>query len=143
MKLKLLISALAACTILTAPALADDRKKGKRGGSQAQSTSIAAGEARAGRQGASARGVGASQAMTGRTRNTRCVPSTAATNTNGAVFTSRRSGSAAVSTSGTAAGSGTANSSSEGEVFSSTDKQGSQADGYGNSQASATASTRC
>lgn len=152
MKLKLAISAIAACTLMSSAALADGPKNKNKQRSSAES--VSAGVAAAGPQGAVAGGVAASrveQRQMNRNRNrgemsqrstARCVPGTASTSTSGAVFTDRRTGSAAINTNGTASGSGTVRSNSEGEVFSSTDRQGSQADAYGNSTAVAREPTR-
>jgi len=105
----------------------------------------AAGVAGADRNGAVAGGVsmGQSQAAQHRNRGHRrgqaqtTAPSSVSTNTNGAVYTTRRSGSAAISTQGSATGPGSVSSSSEGDVYSSTTRQGSDADAYGNSTATA------
>jgi hypothetical protein len=51
--------------------------------------------------------------------------------------TTRRGGAAAIDTRGMARGDGAVQSSSEGEVFSSTTRDGSDADAYGRSDASA------
>ena len=59
------------------------------------------------------------------------------TSTEARVFTSRRYGAAAVNTRGEARASGTAWSSSEGDVYSRTDVDGSEADAYGRSEAEA------
>lgn len=150
MKLKLAISAIAACALMGGTAMAEGPKHHKKhqNKDRASAASVAGGVAAAGPRGAVAAGAAGSEVMrerAGRTRtgNVLCVPGTASTSTNGAVFTSRRSGSAAINTNGTAAGSGTVSSSSEGEVFSSTDRQGSQADAFGNSTATAERSRRC
>lgn len=163
MKLKLAISAIAACALMGGTAMADGPKHKKhqnkdqhqsenqnqdQNKDRASAASVAGGVAAAGPRGAVAAGAAGNQVMrerSGRTRtgNVVCVPGTASTSTNGAVFTSRKSGSAAISTNGTAAGSGTVSSSSEGEVFSSTDRSGSQADAFGNSTATAERSRRC
>ena len=156
MKLKLAISAIAACALMGGTAMADSPKHKKhhnKGQHQSQNkdrasaASVAGGVAAAGPRGAVAAGAAGNQVMRERsgrgTANVACVPGTASTSTNGAVFTSRRSGSAAINTNGTAAGSGTVSSSSEGEVFSSTDRTGSQADAFGNSTATAERSRRC
>lgn len=155
MKIKLAISALAACTLMSGAALADSPQKKK---TQSSSESGAGGVAVAGPNGAGAGGVAASRAQTremkrDQRRNKRggqqamtssraCVPGTASTSTNGAVYTDRRTGSASIATNGTASGDGTVRSSSEGEVYSSTDKTGSQADAYGTSTAVAREPTR-
>ena len=148
MKLKLAISAIAACALMSGTAMADGPKnKRHQNKERASSASVAGGVAAAGPRGAVAGGAAGNQVMRERsgrsTANVACVPGTASTSTNGAAYTSRRSGSAAISTNGTAAGSGTVSSSSEGEVYSSTDRQGSQADAYGNSTATAERSRRC
>ena len=149
MKLKLAISAIAACALMGGTAMADGPKNKKhQNKDRASAASVAGGVAAAGPRGAVAGGAAGNQVMRDRSGSTRtgavaCVPGTASTSTNGAVYTSRRSGSAAINTSGTAAGSGTVSSSSEGDVYSSTDRQGSQADAYGNSTATAQNSRRC
>jgi hypothetical protein len=148
MKLKLAISAIAACALMGGTAMADGPKNKKhQNKDRASAASVAGGVAAAGPRGAVAGGGAGNQVMRERsgrgTANVACVPGTASTSTNGAVYTSRRSGSAAINTSGTAAGSGAVSSSSEGEVYSSTDRQGSQADAYGNSTATADRSRRC
>lgn len=63
--------------------------------------------------------------------------SEAATSTTGVAVTTRRGGAAAIDTRGMARGDGSVQSSSEGEVFSSTTRDGSDADAYGRSDASA------
>jgi hypothetical protein len=149
MKIKLAISTIAACALIGGTAMAEGPKSKKhQNRDRAAAASVSGGVAAAGPRGAVAGGAAGSQAMrdtSGRTRSGRvlCVPGTASTSTSGAVYTDRRSGSAAINTNGTAAGSGTVTSSSEGEVYSSTDRSGSQADAYGNSTAGATASRRC
>lgn len=147
MKLKLAISAVAACTLMSGAAMADGPKN-KQNKDRASSSSAAGGVAAAGPGGAVAGGAAGSQATRERSgrmsnRNVVCVPGTASTSTNGAVYTDRRTGSAAINTNGTASGSGAVSSSSEGEVYSSTDRNGSQADAYGNSTATAQPSRRC
>jgi hypothetical protein len=142
MNLKIAIATLAACTMLTGTALADSPKHNKKQNrGQATSTSVTGGVTAAGPNGAVAGGVSGAQGTTqtsDRNRRTRMqAPSTASTNTSGAVYTTRDSGSAAINTGGAASGSGAVRSSSEGEVYSSTDRQGSEADAYGNSEAEA------
>jgi hypothetical protein len=61
----------------------------------------------------------------------------ASTSTVGAAVTTRRGGAAAIDTRGTASGTGAVRSSSEGEVYSSTTRDGSDADAYGRSEAEA------
>lgn len=66
----------------------------------------------------------------------------AATSTTGAAITTRRGGAAAIDTRGYARGDGAVRSESEGEVFSSTNRNGSEADAYGFSRAEADEPTR-
>lgn len=61
----------------------------------------------------------------------------ASTSTVGAAITTRRGGAAAIDTRGQAYGTGAVRSSSEGEVYSSTTRDGSDADAYGRSEAEA------
>jgi hypothetical protein len=61
----------------------------------------------------------------------------ASTSTTGSAYTTRRSGAAEIDTRGQASGPGAVSSSSEGDVYSSTDRDGSQADAYGTSDANA------
>lgn len=61
----------------------------------------------------------------------------ASTSTVGAAVSTRRGGAAAIDTRGQARGQGAVRSSSEGEVFSSTTRDGSDADAYGRSEAEA------
>lgn len=151
MKLKLAISAIAACALMGAPAVAGPKNKKQQERSSA--SSAAGGVAAAGPRGAVAGGAAGSQTSQERTSGkraqtgshpmaTRCAPGSASTSTTGAVYTGRRSGSAAINTNGSASGSGTVRSTSEGEVYSSTTRQGSDADAYGNSTAVARESTR-
>jgi hypothetical protein len=151
MKFKLAISALAACTLMSGAALADAPQKKNKNQNQSSSGSVAGGVAVAGPDGAGAAGVAGSRAQNRQmqrqhrkhgnsgqqamTTQRACVPGTASTSTTGAAYTDRRTGSASIATNGTASGDGTVRSSSEGEVYSSTDKTGSQADAYGNSTA--------
>jgi len=141
MKLKSVITAIAAGTILSSTSFAYQT-----------SQSGAGGVAAAGPNGAVAGGGAASKAEAQKQRKMRkhkksgdgqhqtsarraCVPGTASTSTSGAVYTDRNSGSAGMTTSGTASGDGTVRASSEGDVYSSTDQHGSTAEGYGNSTA--------
>lgn len=66
----------------------------------------------------------------------------ASTSTTGAAVTTRRGGAAAIDTRGYARGDGAVRSESEGEVFSSTTRDGSDADAYGFSRAEADEPTR-
>lgn len=150
MKLKLALSAIAACSLVTGAALAEAQSSSAGSG--------AGGVAAAGPRGSVAGGVAVSKAEQRQQQRkarkhsgqqgqqamstTRCVPGTASTSTTGAVYTDRNAGSAAINTNGTASGSGTVRSSSEGDVYSSTDRSGSQADAYGNSTAVAREPTR-
>lgn len=153
MKFKLALSAIAACTLMSGAAVADVQKN-KDNKERVSARSGSAGVANAGPRGATAAGVSASEAqqtrqerrrgndrmMNDRRMNDRadrraCTPGTASTSTTGAVFTDRRSGSAAIDTRGTASGDGTVRSSSDGEVYSSTDRRGSTADAFGTSSA--------
>lgn len=139
MKIKYAIAALAATTMLSGAAIADNPRDKKKNRSAA--TSVSGGVAEAGPRGARAGGVTAAQSAREMERRQRrgemSNPSAASTSTTGAVYTDRRRGSAAISTQGSATGDGSVRSSSEGEVFSSTDRQGSQADAYGVSEAEA------
>ena len=135
------IPALAAALLMSTAATATPEKKQDRR-DRGSSTSVAGGAAGANRDGAVAGGVGASQGTVSRDqrrnqRNGVQAPNSAATSTSGAVFTTRRSGAAAVNTNGTATGAGSVRSSSQGDVFSSTNQNGSEADGFGNSDAEA------
>lgn len=149
MKLKLAISTFAAVALMSGTAMADGpkNKKQNKERDRASAASVAGGVAAAGPRGAVAGGGAGNRVMRDRSgrmmRGDNCVPGTASTSTNGAVYTSRRSGSAAINSSGTAAGSGAVSSSSEGEVYSQTDRNGSQADAYGNSTATSAPSRRC
>lgn len=157
MKLKLALSAIAACTLMSGAALADAPQQQTTNNSA--SGSAAGGVAGAGPNGAGAAGAAGSGAQTrqerrqarkadrnngGQQMSSRraCVPGTASTSTTGAAYTDRRTGSASIATNGTASGDGTVRSTSEGEVYSSTDREGSQADAYGNSTAAAREPTR-
>lgn len=145
MKLNFAIPVIAASMIFTSAAMADTPDKKKSRPDRATSTSVSGGVAAAGRDGAVAGGVGASQADVQRQNRQRRrmngdqiqAPSSAATSTTGAVYTGRRSGAAAINTNGAASGPGSVSSSSQGDVYSSTDRNGSEADAYGNSDANA------
>ena len=145
---KFAVPVIAASMIFSGAAMADgpDNKKNQNRPDRASSTSVSGGVAAAGPNGAVAGGVGASQADVQRqnrqqrraNRNGQVeVPSSAATSTTGAVFTNRRSGSAAINTNGATSGAGSVSSSSQGDVFSSTDRDGSEADASGSSDAQA------
>lgn len=153
MKLKLVISAIAACTLMSGTALADGPKKHKKHNqatSQSSARGVAAGVAAAGPGGAVAGGGAASETMQRSTRRgggqamatSRCAPGTTATNVAGATYSDRSRSSAAGTSSATASGSGTNQSSSTLEAGTYADKQGS--DGYvaGTADAVARESTR-
>lgn len=148
MNIKFAFPVIAASMIFSGAAMANgpDKKQKQDRSDRGSSTSVSGGVAAAGSDGAVAGGVAASQAdvqrqnrQQRRANRDRQVqaPSSAATSTTGAVFTSRRNGSAAINTNGTASGAGSVSSSSEGDVFSSTDRRGSEADAYGSSDARA------
>jgi hypothetical protein len=115
MRIKHAIAALAACTMLSGAAVAfdgprdDDRRAHAKGKSHNQ----------------------AQQDRRDRRANS------ASTSTTGVAVTTRRGGAAAIDTRGTATGQGAVRSSSEGEVYSSTTRDGSDADAYGRSEAEA------
>ena len=139
MRIKYVIAALAATTMLGTGALADDGPKHKKKNRSA-ATSVSAGAAAADRRGAVAGGISAAQStreMRRARRGEAGTPSAVSTNTTGAVYTDRRHGSAAISTQGSATGDGSVRSSSEGEVYSSTTRRGSEADAWGVSEAEA------
>lgn len=138
MKLKYAVSAIAATMLMNGAAVADDGPKNKKQNRNA-ATSVSGGVAAADRRGAAAGGLSAAQSTRDARMNRRGMegPNAASTSTTGAVYTDRRRGSAAINTTGSATGSGAVRSSSEGEVYSSTDRQGSQADAYGVSDAEA------
>lgn len=115
-----------------------------------QTTTATGGVTGAGRDGAVAGGVSVGQSVSQQRRNRNAnrnrrnqqqeqmtVPSSTSTSTQGSVYTTRRSGAAAISTQGSASGPGTVSSSSEGDVYSRTDRTGSEADAYGRSDAQA------
>jgi hypothetical protein len=145
MNMKFALSAMAAATLISGAAYAEV---------QTSAGSGAGGVSASGQNGTVAGGVAASQTRRDMRRqgrqnqqsmqrgSTQCLPGTASTSTTGSVYTDRRTGTAGIATNGTASGSGTVRSSSEGEVYSSTDRTGSQADAYGNSTAVAREPTR-
>lgn len=143
MKLKLAIPALAASMLISGAALADDGPRGKNK-NRSSATTVTGGVTAAGPNGAVAGGAAATQAEIMQQRRDRrairgqvSLPNQATTSTSGSVYTDRRTGSAAINTNGAASGDGSVRSSSEGEVFSSTTRDGSQADAYGVSEAEA------
>jgi len=150
MKIKYAIAAIAATTMMSGAALADGPNKQSNRNS---ASTVTGGVAAAGNDGAVAGGIAAGQATSvqkskhknrkdrramRRSQASQASPAqSASTSTSGAVYTDRNSGSAAINTNGSAAGSGTVRSSSEGEVYSSTTRDGSDADAYGVSEAEA------
>ena len=121
MKIKHALAALAACTLMSGTAVAFDGADG---------------------QGASAQAGSHGQAKQKKNREDRRMMrqqqrNEASTSTVGAAVTTRNGGAAAIDTRGRAAGTGTVRSSSEGEVFSSTTRDGSDADAFGRSEAEA------
>jgi len=147
MKIKYAIAAIAATTMMSGAALADGPNKQSNRNS---ASTVTGGVAAAGNDGAVAGGIAAGQATSVQKskhknrkdrramRRSQASPAqSASTSTSGAVYTDRNSGSAAINTNGSAAGSGTVRSSSEGEVYSSTTRDGSDADAYGVSEAEA------
>ena len=141
MKITYAIAALAATTLMTTAATAGGPNHKKDRGSSS-STQVNGGVAAAGRDGAVAGGIVGSQSTETGPRSDRRMnrdTNSATTSTTGAVYTDHNRGSAAINSNGSAIGTGTVRSSSEGEVYSSTTRNGSDADAYGNSDASATA----
>jgi hypothetical protein len=108
MRIKHAIAALAACTMLSGAAVAFDGPRDDDRRAHAK----------------------------GKSHNDRRANS-ASTSTTGVAVTTRRGGAAAIDTRGTATGQGAVRSSSEGEVYSSTTRDGSDADAYGRSEAEA------
>lgn len=156
MKIKYVVSAIAACTLMSGAALADQRDQRNQSKQRSSAGSVAAGVAAAGPQGAVAGGGAASEAKQqrremrrGRGANQqramstqRCVPGTASTSTSGAAFSDRTSASAAGTTSGTASGSGTNRTSSNIDASAFTDREGSDSFVAGGSTAVAREPTR-
>ena len=137
MKLAHTLSATAACLVLGSAsfALAADPPAGSTASSYGQ------GVAAAGKTGAVAAGAAGSDASAKERRDrrdrraTRPGVNTATTHSSGAVYTDRRSGSAAVTTGGTASGSGVQSAGSTVDAYSETTRDGSSADMYGDSAA--------
>lgn len=157
MKLKLVISALAACTLMSGTALADGPKKPKKHEQKHEQTTnessargVAAGGAAAGPNGAVAVGGAASETMQRTTRrgdrrgmvSSRCAPGTTATNVAGATFSDRDRSSAAGTSSATASGSGDNRSSSTLEAGTFADREGTDAFVAGSADAVARERTR-
>lgn len=113
MRIKHAIAALAAATMMSGAAVAFDGPRDDRR--------------------AHAKGHSSSEAQDRRDRRA----NSATTSTTGAAITTRRGGAAAIDTRGSAMGRGDVRSSSEGEVFSSTTRDGSDADAFGRSEAEA------
>jgi hypothetical protein len=138
MKISHAIPVAAACLVMGGGtvAVAADQQAGVSAGSYGQGT------AAAGKHGAVARGVVGSDASAkerlerrGHHRATRPQVNSATTYGTGAVYTDRRSGSAAVNTGGTASGSGVQATGSTVDAYSETTRDGSSADIYGDSVA--------
>jgi hypothetical protein len=137
MKISHAIPVAAACLIMggATVAVAADQQAGATAGSSAEGT------AAAGKHGAVARGVIGSDASAKERRDrhnrraTRPQVNSATTYGTGAVYTDRRSGSAAVNTGGTASGSGVQSAGSTVDAYSETTRDGSSADMYGDSVA--------
>jgi hypothetical protein len=145
MNTKYAISALAATFALAGAAEAGDRnhknKRDKRDRAESSATVLGAGAAAATRDGAIAGGLsgGAATSMTqGRPARRAAeviTPNAAQTNSSGAVYTTRRSASAAVNTNGSAVGTGAQSTGSTVDAYGETNMQGSNADIYGDSVA--------
>ena len=120
MKIKHAIAALAACTMMSGAAVAFDSPQGQNRKAQAKGKSHNMGPH--------------NQAQQNR-RDRRA--NSASTSTTGAAVTTRNGGAAAIDSRGMATGQGSVRSSSEGEVFSSTTRDGSDADAFGRSEAEA------
>jgi len=118
MKIKHAIAALAACTMMSGSAIAFEGPRNKD-------------------QGAHAKGKSQGHAQQNRQMRRNQRANSASTSTVGAAVTTRRGGAAVIDTRGQAQGQGTVRSSSEGEVFSSTTRDGSDADAFGRSEAEA------
>lgn len=115
MRIKHALAALAACTMMSSAALAFDGPRDDNRRAHAK---------------------GKSHSQTQQDRRDRRVNS-ASTSTTGVAVTTRRGGAAAIDTQGTASGQGSVRTSSEGEVYSSTTRDGSDADAFGVSEAEA------
>ena len=149
MKLKSFIPVLAATLAISGVTMAeagDRSKKNKRERPQQSQQmqggaaySVGAGMSTAGRRNAEASGVVASGARPDRFGR---PPSTANTVGTGATTADRKSASAAMSTGGTASGSGTAAASSDVDVYAERSRDSSVAETFGGSQANATETTR-
>lgn len=121
MKITHAIAALAACTMMSGAAVAYDGALNDDQGASAQ----------AGSDGKAKKNRHDRRAHRAQQQNQ------ASTSTVGAAVTTRNGGAAAIDTRGQARGTGAVRSSSEGEVYSSTDRDGSDADAYGRSEAEA------
>lgn len=148
MKLKSTIPALCAVFAIAGISAADAKPKKQHRNQQQQSQqmpggaiSVGAGASTANRRGAQAGALIGSGTTAG---TVRCgtAPSTATTFGTGATYTDRRTASGAASTGGTASGAGSVSASSETDVYSATDKQGSDAGAYGASTANAQEASR-
>jgi len=157
MKLKLAMSALAACVLVSGTAMADGPKNKKQ---RPVSGSVAAGVAKAGPHGAVAGGgAGSASTMPGMTQRQtrrsgdngdrmttterRCIPNSTATTSANTAFADRNTAAGASTTSGTAQGSGAVSSSSDGYATAERSREMSFADASGGSTATAAPSRRC
>lgn len=137
MKISHALPVAAACLLMggATAAFAGDPQTGASAGSSGEGTAVA------GKHGAVARGVVGSDASAreGRDRRDRRAArpevNTATTYGSGAVYTDRRSGSAAVTSGGSASGSGVQSAGSTVDAYSETTRDGSSADIYGDSVA--------
>ncbi len=144
MNLKHAIPVLAASLLIAGSAAAGDQGKNKknknrqdRASTSAAASSAAIGVAEANRRGATAGALIGSQSEAQRQgRNGPAAEAnTATTFGTGAIFTDRRTASGAVSTGGTASGSGQQNTSSSVEAYGETTREGSNAEVFGDSDA--------
>ncbi len=161
MKFTHAVAAIAACTLMSGAALADQQGKNR-----ARSGSGAVGVSASGPEGSVAGGGAVSAAQQNmnkqgrkmRQRHSRggqegdqqamsttqrCVPSSAATQSANTAYADRDTANAGSTTAGTAQGSGDVTSSSDGGAFASRTRESSDADSYGTSTATATRSRRC
>lgn len=144
MNVKHSISAIAASLLIAgaSAAVADDKGKGKNkrqerpAAAQSRSTAAGLGVAQATRDGAVAGAAVGAEFQGRRDRNGQAITgNTSTTFGTGAINTTRNSASAAVSTGGAASGTGVQSTSSSVDAFGETNRQGSNADIYGNSTA--------
>lgn len=158
MKVKLAISAVAACVLMSGTAMADGPKHKKH--NRVTSGSVAAGVAAAGPGGAVAGGgagsvatkPGMTQRQTRRStgsmdrmteRTTRCIPNSVATTSSNTTFADADSAAGASTTSATGQGSGAVSATSDGYATAERTNSGTFADASGVSTATARPSRRC